>query len=359
MFNTNARMGYDAPYTMIPNAFIDLYMSAENPIFTLVYIDLYRHCAASSKDTGVKRVADRLQILESDVIKALKYWQRKGLIELSEGGDLNVVFLEIKPEASSPVDAVLETDSEMSPAVKPAITKPAYSREELEMYRNESKEIRDLFLMAERELGKLLSFNDMNALFSMYDWLKLPAQVIERLVTYCSETGRANMRYIERVAVDWAENGVYTVDSANSYIDAFNNDYHAIMKAFGHSRRSPTPVETRLMKKWIGEMRMPLDVILEACDRTIMQIGQPKFSYADKILERWNESGIKTPQDVIAEEEKFYAAREKSAEAAKAQKRVRSTRVNRFANFKQREWNYDQIEKLEQRMLSDGVALEK
>jgi DnaD/phage-associated family protein len=353
-------MGYDAPYTMVPNAFIDGYMSAENPVFVLVYIDFYRHCAVGSKETSVKRVADRLQILESDVIKSLKYWQRKGLIELTEredGGELDVAFLEIKAEIPPPPPP----DDVKHKASPVAETKPAYSQEELEMYRNESKEIRDLFLMAERALGKLLSFNDMNALFGMYDWLKLPAPVIERLVTYCANNGHSNMRYIEKAAIDWAENEVYTVAAADGYIDTFNNDYHAIMKAFGHARRSPTPAETRFMKKWIGEMGMPLDVILEACDKTIMQIGQPKFSYADTILKNWRESGVLTREQIVVEENKFYAnhdyaKREKSAEQPTPRARVKP---NRFANFKQREWNYDQIEKLEQQMLKNEVAFKE
>ena len=53
-----------------------------------------------------------------------------------------------------------------------------------------------------------------------------------------------------------------------------------------------------------------MDIILEACKRTISQIHQPSFQYADKILKKWNQNGVKTLSDI----EKLDLQRKKDQE---------------------------------------------
>lgn len=65
----------------------------------------------------------------------------------------------------------------------------------------------------------MLSQQDMSLLFSFYDWLGLPMEVIELLLSYCTASGHTGMRYIEKVAIGWAEEGVNTVEKAAEYIE--------------------------------------------------------------------------------------------------------------------------------------------
>ena len=44
----------------------------------------------------------------------------------------------------------------------------------------------------------MLSQQDMSLLFSFYDWLGLPMEVIELLLSYCTASGHTGMRYIEK-----------------------------------------------------------------------------------------------------------------------------------------------------------------
>lgn len=41
-----------------------------------------------------------------------------------------------------------------------------------------------------------------------------------------------------------------------------------------------------------------MELIQEACSRTVLQTGQPSFPYADKILQRWKDKNIRTLGDV-------------------------------------------------------------
>ena len=41
-----------------------------------------------------------------------------------------------------------------------------------------------------------------------------------------------------------------------------------------------------------------MDIILEACSRTIMQIHKPSFEYADGILKSWKTKGVRHLADI-------------------------------------------------------------
>ncbi len=340
--------------TAIPNVFIDEYMGAENPVFVLVYITFYRYFSARL-DVSLETVAKKLQLLESDVLKALNYWNTKGLISFSEQEDnIELAFLSLK---SSDVKEEKEKDEEEDNVIRlPFIaeTRPTYTIEELELYKGKSKEVRELFCMAENVLGKLLTYNDMNVLFSFHDWLRLPISVIEIMLTYCAENNHRSLRYIEKCALDWASNNIYTIEAANTYIKQFNTDYREILKAFGQSGRSPVASEVKLMKKWLNEYEMPLEIVLEACDRTVMKTGQGKFNYADKIIAGWFSNGLKTLDAIKVFDEAYNAEKEKAKEKEK-EKPVRKSKKSNFSNFSQRDWDFEEIEKMEQKFLIDSI----
>ena len=112
------------------------------------------------------------------------------------------------------------------------------------------------------------------------------------------------------------------------------------------------------MKKWLTELAMPVPVVLEACERTIMQLGQPKFSYADTILADWHGKAARTLEAVQALDEDY-----RKTQAAKQEERAEKHTAapakpakNRFNNYSTgRKWDYDMIEKLSQERLDKSL----
>lgn len=47
--------------------------------------------------------------------------------------------------------------------------------------------------------------------------------------------------------------------------------------------RGPASAELDYIRKWLEDGNFELDLILEACNRTISAIHQPSFEYTDKI----------------------------------------------------------------------------
>ena len=96
------------------------------------------------------------------------------------------------------------------------------------------------------------------------------------------------------------------------------------------------------------------EMIAEACRRTMEATHNPSFAYADSILTRWKENKITN----MAEVEEADAAHKKEVSAAaesKAAARRKISTVNKFNNFEQRTYNYEQIEKqFEEQLLNSA-----
>ncbi|MBR5590701.1 MAG: DnaD domain protein, partial [Anaerotignum sp.] len=173
----------------------------------------------------------------------------------------------------------------------------------------------------------------------------MPIDVIELLLSYCSANGHTGMRYIEKVALGWAEEGINTVEQAVEYIELRQTGFRTILKAFGQNRM-PVPTEENYMKKWLQEYQLPMDVVKMACERTVLQTGKASFAYADKILASWKDVGVKTVADVEAQDKAFAAKKAQNAPAEKPA--VQTTpKQNRFINYTQSEWDFAELERLE------------
>ena len=356
--------------TSISNMFIDTYFGKANPAFIVVYLYFHRHFQSGNATLDVKDVADRLNLLESDVVNGLKYWQKQKLVKFeTNGNDYTIDFLPVqiknnvlrvikktepkksaakKPKAKM-TNEQIQTQEQKRDIEKPVIVekRPIYTPAEIEIYQTESSEIKRLFLSAEKSLGKLLSSNDLSTIFGFYDWLRLPIDVISILLDYCAERGHRSMRYIEAVAIDWSEKGINTTEQANELIQSFNSSYRQILKALGLGSKDPAPAQIKFMDKWIYEYKMPLDVILEACDITILDAPKPTIKYANTIIESWYKNGVKT----VADAKKAMAEHKKAPETSKP-----AAKPNRFANFTQREWDFgsEEMQKLKWKYLEDN-----
>jgi DnaD/phage-associated family protein len=330
-------MRHEYNETPIPNAFIDNFMMKANPIYTIIYVYGLRLCMSGGNGLSSQELAENLNILESDVDNAWRYWEKQGIVRIvRSGAEMDIMFLTIPSKQKKPAAArVLDN-------------KPRYALEELEIYQEQSMDIKNLFKHAERTLGKLLTYNDLNVIFGFYDWLRLPIDEIMYLFEYCSEHEHTDLRYIEKVAVDWAEKGINTLQKAKDYVDSFNHSYKEIMRALDSSG-FPSASQRSYIDKWLETYHMPVEIIEEACDRSVLQLGRPKITYVDKILENWHTKNIRTLEAV-----KNEVVSRQTGQVAK-KKPVRNEKKNRFVNFEQRNIDYTELERMEQQQIMQGM----
>ena len=84
---------HDTDSTAVSNLFIDEYMKDANDAQLKVYFYLLRMMSARQA-TSVPDIADRFNHTEKDVIRALKYWQKRNLLDLDYDEEKNLVGIQ-------------------------------------------------------------------------------------------------------------------------------------------------------------------------------------------------------------------------------------------------------------------------
>lgn len=227
---------------------------------------------------------------------------------------------------------------------QPDFTKKVYTANEISSF-NEKSEVVEFMYIAQKLLGKTLSASDVNTLLFFYDVLGFDSDLIVYLLEYAISNNHRQMRYIEKTAISWANEGIDTVDKAKASTELYSSRCYPVLKAFGISGRNPGAGEKALIIKWTDSYGFPMDIVLDACNRTMNTIHQPSFEYADSILTKWKEKGIRTLSDVKVldgEHQKNKAAYKKNQTD---NNETSAKPKNSFNNFNQRTYNYESLEK--------------
>ena len=325
--------------TLLSNIFIDDYMPEANGEFVKVYIYLLRALSTTPVSFSLEEMADHLLCTERDILRALKYWARQELLALDFTDDKSLRAIALLPPRSrAPASETAGSSVPKQPA--PARTAPLTPDRVRELKQNE--EIVQLLYIAEQYLGKTLSPSEIQKLLFFYDGLGFSTDLIEYLLEYCVSRSHKSIRYMETVALAWALEGISTVAEAKKTNARYSKDYYSILKALGITNRSPVETEVTLMDTWLKTYGFSLAVIQEACTRTVLQTGQASFQYADKILEGWKKKQVKSLEDIQALDAEY---KKRKQEKKQAKTPAAPASGNKFNNFQQREYNFDEYEK--------------
>ena len=370
--------------TILSNIFIDQYMPGAGGEFVKVYIYLLRLLADPSASVCLPLLADRLNCTEGDISRALKYWSNEGLLilETDPSGELTGITLtEPSPDtqmeltatvsvpqsalaATAPISqtvsaatvsvpqSALAATAPISQTVSAATvstpqpdTAPSRSASALTPTRikelKENEDVAQLIYICEQYLGKTLTPTDTRKILFFYDELKMSVDLIDFLIQYCVGRGHKSMRYIETVAMAWSKEGITTVEMAKDSTSRYGRDYFTILKAMGITNRNPVDSEIVMMDTWLKDYGFSMDMIQEACSRTIMQTGQPSFQYAHKILTGWFKKGALTPESVHA----LDVQHQKRSQDNSRSRSQTPKSPNRFNNFQQRNYDFKELEK--------------
>ena len=351
--------------TLVSNRFLDEYMPKANGEFVKIYLFLLRALPAG-QSISICRIADIFNHTENDVLRALKYWEQCGLLTLTFDQSQTLCGIRLNPPGEEPFSSM--TGSALSvPAPSSAIStgnaepmpanvetendstfqKRAYSTNEITAFTARS-EVSEFLYLTEKYVGKTLSHADVNSLLYMYDVLKFEPDLIEYLVEYCVTNGHKSIRYMEKVAQGWAEEGIRSVSMAKDKTALYIQSCYPVLKAFGLNGRHPGEGEKAMIIKWTNSYGFDMDLILDACNRTINTIHQPSFEYADSILSKWKEKGIHSLSEVKALDEqhsKNKQEQQKRPSGTQSQATAGSGKKNSFNNFEQREYDYQELEK--------------
>ena len=363
--------------TVLSNVFIDRFMPRAGGEFVKVYIYLLRMLGSPQEAFVLSQMADSLLCTEGDILRALKYWENEKLVSLIyEGNALTGITLltpwnkadeiSVNAEQDFPVQenplsnlenaaAVSSQDTAFpvpdrtgSSSSSPAPSKPLSLSESRHLTPDRVKELKQnedivqLLYIAEQYLGKTLTPTETRKILFFYDELHMSVDLIDYLIEYCVGRDHRSIRYIETVAMAWKEEGITTVEMAKDSTSRYSKEYFTVLKAMGITNRNPADTEIALINTWTKEYGFTMDLIQEACSRTVLQTGQPSFPYADKILQSWSKKKIRTLEDVRLQDAQHQ--KRKLEKAAKTPAPLPKA-TNRFNNFHQRDYDFAEYEK--------------
>lgn len=78
--------------TSIHNTFIEKYMLRANGSYVKVYLYLSKCIQAGEEDLSISSLADQMENTEKDVIRALNYWEKQGLMRITRSEDGAEIF---------------------------------------------------------------------------------------------------------------------------------------------------------------------------------------------------------------------------------------------------------------------------
>ena len=330
-------------YTCVSNQFIDRYLAEANDAQLKVYLYLLRQCN-SNGEISVSSLADFFNYTEKDIMRALSYWQDKGVLCMNydeQGSPSDIILYEpsmVSLSSKKPQPVVIQSPVKPVPVTstdkKEPYGKPDYSLDQLAEFRNRETTSQLLFI-AESYLGKTLSAGDIRSLLFISDKLHFSFDLIDYLLQYCVDRGKKDFRYIEKVALNWAEAHITTPSEAQQSAGRYDKQVYSVMSALGKSAL-PTAREAQYIKKWYQEYGFHSDVILEACERTVLATDKHRFEYADKILSNWKAAGVCHKSDIV-QADASYSNKKKTFPSAFVSR-------NKFNQFQQNEYDFDRLE---------------
>lgn len=342
-----------AGMTMLSNRFIDEYMGDANDAQIKIYLYLLRW-AGMGLSTGISALADHFNYTEKDILRALQYWDKKHVISLLYDDAKKLAGIRLENLDGIPADIVSMPSSAPAaaiPAPAPAFTASAqaapasaesgssYDKSVISLDRvrafKQQAETAELVFITEQYLGKPLSTENIRSIIFMADVLHFSPDLIDHLIQYCVDRGKKDFRYIEKVAVSWAEAGVTTPKEASAYAVKYDKSIYTVMNALGRTG-TPTAKEASYIQKWFQEYGFAQDVILEACARCSVATDKHRFEYTDGILQSWLEGGVHNLEDIQAADTAF-----RKKKAARAPRPASS--ANPFHQYKQNQYDYDEL----------------
>lgn len=325
-------------------------MPAANGSYVKIYLYLLRCLSDTECNISISSIADYLEDSEKDIVRALHYWEKVQVISLKKDLEGNITQINLNDliQKKSPILRQASTFNEQIAVTKEPIShkdKPTYTPSQIEEL-SKCEDVQWLLKIIEVYLERFLKPADIQLILYLYESVGFSVELILYLYEYCISKNKKNPSYIEAVALSWAEEGIDTVEKAENTSVLYNTNYNAVNKAFGLNR-TPGDVERKYINKWVKQYGFDINIIVEACNRTLLMVQKPDFKYADKILENWFKNSVHHLSDIA----KLDNAHSKSTSnySKKVNNSIPSN--NKFTAFPQRNYTSADYNSIEQKLL--------
>ena len=188
----------------------------------------------------------------------------------------------------------------------------------------------------QRRLGKILSTADLKILYTLYDYLALPAEVICLLVSWCVEEferkygpgRRPRMSTVQKEGFAWKRLGVDTVQAAEAHLkrqELYRTREGEVLRLLDIPPRPLVEGERKKVAAWT-DMGFEDAALRLAYEKTVYKKQKMDWDYMNGILARWHRANLHTLAEIEGADKpprNVPAMQDQPSQPGEADRRVR------------------------------------
>lgn len=272
--------------TSIHNTFIEKYMLHANGSYVKVYLYLSKCIQAGEEDLSISSLADQMENTEKDVIRALNYWEKQGLMRLTRGEDGEEILgidvlnpdetLSAQEESLSFADLSADTgDTTGTSAKRSSSNKDTHSS--LEGAASDSHSATDASTDNDAKASEQKPEHAKTTAASKAQTASPSISTVEARPKSSHKTIQVTTEQMNRLAEN--DDFCWTSNVVESYLG-----------------RPVKPKELQLITYLYDTLHFSSELILHLYEYCI-SLGKTSTSYIEKVAIAWDEKQVKTPDD--------------------------------------------------------------
>ena len=353
------------PITTIYNSFIEDYMPAANGSYVKVYLYIAKCLQAKESNFSISSLADQLENTEKDILRALMYWEKKGLMSLNrDKATGEILGLEMLiPFAERDFDTYENTakESAASLGVDSDLSETgALNRRNSDLSETGALDRRNSDLSETGALNRRNSdFSETAALDRRNSDLS-ETGALDRRNSDFSETDAANTSTYESSGTDAPSNVNSDVHRASNSAQennssavkpiqvppeqiqelSANEDFVWVCNVVeSYLERPMKPTEIQLITYLYGTLHFSRELILHLYDYCI-SMGKTACNYIQTVALSWHEQGIKTPEQAQNASVRYLASYNAVSKALGLGRGLAEIE-KKYVDHWQNDWNMD------------------
>lgn len=272
--------------TSIHNTFIEKYMLHANGSYVKVYLYLSKCIQAGEEDLSISSLADQMENTEKDVIRALNYWEKQGLMRLTRGEDGEEILgidvlnpdetLSAQEESCSFADlSAGNGDTTGTSAKRSSSNKDTHSS--LETAASDSHSATDASTDNDAKASEQKTEHSKTTAASKTQTASPSISTVEARPKSSHKTIQVTTEQMNRLAEN--DDFCWTSNVVESYLG-----------------RPVKPKELQLITYLYDTLHFSSELILHLYEYCI-SLGKTSTSYIEKVAIAWDEKQVKTPDD--------------------------------------------------------------
>jgi DnaD/phage-associated family protein len=327
------------PITTIYNSFIEDYMPAANGSYVKVYLYIAKCLQAKESNFSISSLADQLENTEKDILRALMYWEKKGLMSLNrDKATGEILGLEMLiPFAERDFDTYENTakESAASLGVDSDLSETgALNRRNSDLSETGALNRRN------SDLSETGALDRRNSDFSETDAAN--TSTYESSGTDAPSNVNSDVHRASNSAQEKNSSAVKPIQVSPEQIQELsaNEDFVWVCNVVeSYLERPMKPTEIQLITYLYGTLHFSRELILHLYDYCI-SMGKTACNYIQTVALSWHEQGIKTPEQAQNASVRYLASYNAVSKALGLGRGLAEIE-KKYVDHWQNDWNMD------------------